>query len=99
MTLKEIEMTEYDPKNRHVGQISPKDGYILRDFLGPVELYEVPNSENYVVYMYVEPNERLYFNVHRRREEAEELFRCACRLVSHLCGEGQLISYLHPFQS
>lgn len=91
-------MADYEPRNRQKGQIAPKDGYILRDFMGPVELYENPESGNYIVYMYVDSNERAYFNVHRSREEAEELFRCACRVVSHLCGEHHLICYLYPFQ-
>ena len=90
-------MSEYDPRNRQIDQEGP-DGLILRNFRGPVEIYEKPNSKYYVVYMYVYPDERLYFNVHRKPEEAEELFRCACEVMSHLPENHSLNGYLYPHQ-
>jgi len=86
----------YDRQNRQRDQ-EDKDGYILEDFCGPIELWKTP-ANNYCLYMYVGSHERLYFNVHRKPEEIGELFRCACEVVSHLPMEHHLNRYLSPYQ-
>jgi hypothetical protein len=92
--------------NRQRGDLYP-GGWVLVDFLGPVELWR-KGDDRYDVFLYLSPEsvfkiteqKQLSTRSYRKfsQQRAMEMFSLACEMISHLPYEHQMNYYFHPYK-